>query len=39
MLNERKEHLEVLRRIFTNNINYPFNGEEAVPFNTFSKKY
>ncbi len=38
MINEREKHLEILRKTFTNNVNYPFDGEEAVPFEIFIKR-
>lgn len=34
---DRKECLDILTRMFTDNINYPFDGEEAVDFKTFIK--
>lgn len=38
MFNEKEKHLEILEEMFTNDINYPFDGNEAVPFETFIKR-
>lgn len=38
MLSERDKHLEILRKMFTKDVNYQFNGKEAVPFESFLKK-
>lgn len=38
MVTEREKHLEILRKMFTKDINYKFDGSEAVPFETFLKK-
>ena len=36
---DKKECLEILRKMFTNNVNYPFDGSEEVSdFKTFIKK-
>lgn len=38
MTDERKERMETLQEMFTNDINYKFDGEERVSFKTFIKK-